>query len=242
MKVILSPAKNMKKTATLPFSEPVYKDRALYINSTLKKYQPHELESLMRINTKIAINTFRMICDFEEECQCPAIESYDGIAFKNIRALDFTEEEKRFAHESIRILSGYYGILRAYDGIAPYRLDFESKIRLDKGSLYDYWGSSVYEALEKDIVINIASKEYSRLITDFTDNVINITFYDNRRGRLRTQATYAKMARGAMAGWIVRNFIEDPALLREFEFEGYGYAENLSSEKEFVFVRDIIDI
>ena len=48
---------------------------------------------------------------------------------------------------------------------------------------------------------------------------------------------FAKRARGAMAGWIIRERIKSAKALVEFDRAGYRYAPSSSSADEPVFLR-----
>ena len=54
----------------------------------------------------------------------------------------FTEEQFGYVRKRLYILSGFYGILRPFDGVLPYRLEMQAKIKF-KGykSLYEFWGA-----------------------------------------------------------------------------------------------------
>ncbi len=76
-------------------------------------------------------------------------------------------------------------ILKPMDGVTPYRLEMQAKVGIgDAKNLYEYWGELLYRSVIDDsrIIINLASKEYSKCIEKYLtsqDRYITI-FIDNR--------------------------------------------------------------
>lgn len=109
-------------------------------------------------------------------------------------------------------------------------------------NLYQYWSDSLYQELVKEdnVIINLASKEYSKCIKKYVEpsvRFITCTFQVKRKGVYKTLATAAKMARGQMIRYIVSNQIQDPELLKQFRTDGYQFCESCSSDQEFVFLQ-----
>ena len=118
MITIISPAKNMKVAEDNRFlpERPRFADKTKMIMETLKKYQPWELESLMKINEKLAVQAFLDIQNFDlSKKGTPAFLAYDGLVFKNIKAEEFSEEDIRYMNEHVRILSACYGSVKPLD-------------------------------------------------------------------------------------------------------------------------------
>ena len=79
----------------------------------------------------------------------------------------FTYDELDYIQKHLRILSGFYGLLRPFDGVAPYRLEMQAKLAVAGArDLYAFWGDTLALALAKntDVIFNLASKEYSRSV------------------------------------------------------------------------------
>ena len=106
------------------------------------------------------------------------------------------------------------GILKPMDGVTPYRLEMQAKVGIgDAKNLYEYWGELLYRSVIDDsrIIINLASKEYSKCIEKYLtpqDRYITIVFCELSGDKLVTKGTYAKMARGEMVRFIAENNIE----------------------------------
>ena len=246
MKIILSPAKKMNVNAdTLsPLGVPGYLEKTEVILSWLKSRSYDDLKKLWACNDKIAEQNFKRIEDMDlNKHLTPAVLSYEGIAYQYMAPAVFEYGHFDYVQEHLRILSAFYGVLKAMDGVTPYRLEMQAKATINGYSnLYDFWGRDLYEAVrdESGIIINLASKEYSKCIEKYLtpdDRYITITFCEKAGDKLVTKGTYAKMARGEMVRFMAENNIEDPVEIQKFDRLGYTFREYLSSDIEYVFER-----
>ena len=143
----------------------------------------------------------------------------------------------------LKILSGFYGILRAFDGVVPYRLEMQARLACGGAkNLYAFWGRSLYDELVKDDneVLNLASKEYSKAIEPYvTDNIRIVTcvFGCLQSGKIKVKATEAKMARGEMVRRCAENNVQHIDDVKNFTVNGYRFDETLSTDTEFVFLK-----
>ena len=173
----------------------------------------------------------------------PALLSYEGIAFQYMAPAVFEDGQFEYIQKHLRILSAFYGSLKPLDGVKPYRLEMQAKVTIgNTRNLYDYWGNLLYQTVIDDsqIIINLASKEYSKCIEKYLspkDTYITITFCELSGEKLVTKGTYAKMARGEMVRFMAERGIENPADIQKFNRLGYRFREDLSSEKEYIFER-----
>ena len=146
--------------------------------------------------------------------------------------------------QRLYILSGLYGLLGAFDGILPYRLEMGAKGEIAGAkNLYQYWGARLYQALfaSGDLVVNLASKEYSKAITPYltpADRWVTVLFKQEKNGRLVQQATAAKKARGSLVRYLALENEPTLATIKAFTVGGYRYRADLSTEAEYVFVKD----
>ncbi len=247
MKVILSPAMNMENcyNASIPKSLPKFNNRANNLAKELKKLSPFELESLLGISSKLVDKVFENYCNFEcdtiEYLGAQALVAFTGLAYKNLDVDDFTKEDFDFANETLRILSALYGILKPYDLIQQYRLDFMCDFA-KKENLYGFWGNDIYNEVFKDneLVIAICSKEYEKLIKPFLkphNNYYSCEFLIYKNGKYKAFATASKMARGQMARYIVKNKIDDLEKIKEFEYDGFVFSVEYSTSNTLAFIK-----
>ncbi|WP_026516843.1 peroxide stress protein YaaA [Butyrivibrio sp. MC2021] len=246
MKIILSPAKKMNiDTDTLECQgTPVYLKQTQKILSWMKKQTRSELQSLWCCNDKIAEENFRRIREMNlQNSLTPAILSYEGIAYQYMAPAVFEDSSFDYVQEHLRILSGFYGVLKPMDGVTPYRLEMQAKVEIDGfKDLYEFWGSKLYEEVVDDsrVIINLASKEYSKCIEKHLkpgDTYITVSFVEMSKGKLVTKGTYAKMARGEIVRYMAEKQIKDSENIKAFDRLGYSYREDLSSDTDYVFER-----
>lgn len=244
MLIILSPAKNMNISTfeKFKFDTPIFINEINTIHNKLKTLNPQDIEKLMKVNQDIGFKSFVNFQNFDINLKnAHALKCYDGLVFKNINTQDFNEKDIVFANNHIRILSGFYGVLTPLTYISPYRLEMGLKIQIENSkNLYDFWQNKIYKEIFKnnEIVINLASKEYTKCIVPFlknNDNFINVDFITFKNGKYKTLATSAKIARGKMTRFIVKNKIDNIKDLKEFYCDEYSFNEALSNDKNFIF-------
>ncbi len=246
MKIILSPAKKMKiNRDVLEYRDlPQYIDRASKVMECLKSKKTDELVQIWKCNDKIARQNIERLEQMDLfNGLSPAILCYEGIAYQYMAPVVFEDSHFDYVQEHLRILSGFYGVLRPMDGVTPYRLEMQARISVDNcKDLYDFWGKELYTAVRDDdgIIVNLASKEYSKCISNYLskgDHFIDIVFCEKSGDKLVTKGTYAKMARGEMVRYMAENSVNTPDDMKSFDRLGYVYRDNLSSNDSYVFER-----
>ena len=173
----------------------------------------------------------------------PALLSYDGIQYTYMAPVVFEDSQYDYVQENLRILSGFYGVLKPMDGVTPYRLEMQTKAAVDgHKDLYDFWGDRLYRVVldESRTVINLASKEYSKCVEKYLqeeDRYITCVFGELENGKVVQKGVYAKMARGEMVRFMAEKKIQDPGEMKGFDWSGYRFRDDLSTEKDYVFIR-----
>ncbi len=246
MRIILSPAKkmNIDLDSLGPAGKPVFAGETEAVLSYLKSMSFDELKTLWGCSEKLARENFERLETMNLDTQLtPAILSYEGIAYQYMAPAVFEYGHFDYIQEHLRILSAFYGVLKPMDGVTPYRLEMQAKAKVNGSkNLYDFWGRKLYDEVrdESGIIINLASKEYSKCIEPYLedgDQFITIDFVEESKGKLVTKGTYAKMARGEMVRYMAENKIEAPEGIKSFERLNYRYRDDLSDCKKFVFER-----
>ena len=246
MRIILSPAKKMQHDENGPAYRdlPIFLSDAEKIKDSLKEKSFSELKALWACNEKITEQNIERLSSMDlREKLTPALLSYDGIAYQYMAPTVFETEMLSYVQEHLRILSGFYGIVRPMDGVTPYRLEMQAKLEIDSAkNLYEYWGDRLYKEVRDSsgIIINLASKEYSKCIEKYLqpgDRYISCNFFEEQEGKLVQKGVYCKMARGEMVRFMAEKRVEEPEGIKDFAVMGYRYAKELSSEKEYIFVR-----
>ena len=178
----------------------------------------------------------------------PALVTYEGIQYKYMAPRVFTYDYFDYAQKYLRILSGLYGVLKPLDGIVPYRLEMQAKLKTDFcKNLYDFWGADIYKNLTLDddnassnVILNLASEEYAKAVRKFikpTDTFITCTFAEQVNGSLKEKGVYVKMARGEMVRFMAENNITKPEDIKAFTGLGYRFSPKDSREQHYVFIR-----
>ena len=251
-KILLSPAKSISKEPIsygTP-SQPVLENKSTRLVELLKKYSPKELSALMSISPALAdlnwsrYQNWKPLSESSNVIQ-PAL-AFTGEVYKGLDAVSFSQTEWNKAQASLRILSGLYGFLKPLDGISPYRLEMGTRLKVDDltNNLYEYWKKDLADSFKtelskSDVIINLASVEYSKALNFNAIENLMITpvFKDYKNGKLKTIMMYAKRARGTMARYIIQKNIQNLDDLKTLDVDGYIYAEELSDELNWVFRR-----
>lgn len=257
MLAIISPAKiqNFNPQDNIKdFTQPVFLEEATSLADQLRSYSISELSGLMKINSKLAEeNAARYLqwqTPFTPENSKQAIFVYNGEVYRGLDANSLSNEDIYYLQNHLRMMTGLYGILRPLDLIQPYRLEVKTKFLTESGEdLYTFWKPRVTQEIAKalkasdnpDILLNLASKEYTKMIdeTKLKVRIIEFDFlqYYADTDRYKPITIYLKKARGLMVRYIAQNRISNPEELKGFSSEGYWYSEQLSSENKMVFVR-----
>ena len=243
MKIIISPAKKMNvDTDSLPIDGlPPFLPQTERLLSALQSKSSKELQSLWKCNDSIAqLNIERLKAMTLRQNLTPAILSYEGIQYRYMAPGVMTAGQLEYLREHLRMLSGFYGLLRPFDGVTPYRLEMQAKLSVDGAKdLYAFWGDSLAKHLEGDWVLNLASKEYSKAVTPYLpeSSVLTCVFGEWLNGKVIEKGTMCKMARGQMVRWLAENGIEKAEKIREFADLEYRFDTELSTENTFVFIK-----
>ena len=175
----------------------------------------------------------------------PALLAYQGSQYQYMAPDVFEEGYFSYVQKHLRILSGFYGILKPFDGIVPYRLEMQARLKSAFcENLYDFWSDLLYRDLVEDdaLILNLASAEYSRCITRYLEphvRIVRCVFAQRQKdGRIREKGVYVKMARGEMVRYMAEKGIERIEDIRTFDRQGYHFDEDRSDAQTYVFVNE----
>ena len=246
MKILISPAKKMRTdTDTLsPQALPAFLPETERLLSALRSLSRQELKQLWRCSDAITdLNVERLARMELGKGLTPALLSYQGIQYQYMAPGVFETGQFTYLQEHLRILSGFYGVLRPFDGVTPYRLEMQARLA-GSGcqSLYQFWGPSLAQALaeEDGLLVDLASREYSRAVTDHLPQgmtVISCTFGELREGRVLEKGTQCKMARGEMVRYLTEHLSESPEAMQAFDRLGYSFSQERSTPTHYVFIK-----
>ena len=242
MKIIISPSKTkkinnlqIKDSGSLIEKEPFYLEIINEIIERIKTFSVEEIEKKFKLKNEKAQKLLEFYKNYENEKSGNALASYTGVAYKVIKIETFDKSDFEYLETHLVILSALYGILTPYTNVKEYRLDMTNSIFENK-SLYEVWKTSVNEYFEhEDIILNLASKEYSKLINP--DKLIDFEFWEDSNGKLKQVSTNSKKMRGCTLNYIVKNKVSDVKKLRNITLDGYIFDEDMSDERKFVYVK-----
>jgi cytoplasmic iron level regulating protein YaaA (DUF328/UPF0246 family) len=253
MKIVISPAKSLDFESPLPtsrYSQPLFLDKAATLNKVLARKKPAALSELMGISSQLAELNWERNQEFSPpftpENARPAVFAFSGDVYQGLDAYSLEEGQFERLQESLRILSGLYGLLRPLDLIQPYRLEMGTRLPVGKKkNLYEFWKQTLTDQLnaelaEGELLVNLASNEYFSALDEkqLKVPVIAPVFKDWSRDTLKVISFYAKKARGAMVRYILDQGATTLEDLQGFDTGGYQYSrEHTLKPNQPVFIR-----
>ena len=246
MRIIISPAKQMRVDTDVFTcgSLPVFMEKTEILMQWIRSLSYEDQKKLWACNDKIARQNAERFAHMDlRKSLTPAILSYDGIQYTYMAPAVFEDGQYEYVQEHLRILSGFYGVVKPLDGVVPYRLEIQAKAAVDgHKNLYDFWGDNLYREVLDDsrIIINLASKEYSKCIEKYLhpeDRYITCIFGEPDGDKIVQKGVYAKMARGEMVRFMAGIHAEKPEQMKDFNWSGYHFDNDRSSDHEYFFVR-----
>ena len=251
MKILISPAKSLdfeNNVETSISSKPIFADQASKINNTIKNLSVPDLSSLMSISPKLSELNWSRNQDFQkiDSKEKEAIFAFNGDVYDGIDVNTINTSNHEKLQNSLRILSGLYGILKPFDKIKAYRLEMGTKISINGSkNLYEFWKQNVTKSLleeinDDDLIINLASNEYFSVIDKslIKNPIITPQFKDFKNGKLKIISFYAKKARGLMTRFLIDNDIKTLSDIESFSSSGYSYSKDETiNNLEPVFIR-----
>ena len=252
MKILISPSKTLSFDSEVNCefkSESRLIDETKILHKILLDYSSEDLKNLMSVSDKIAELNYNRFKNWEDptssENSRQAVYAFKGDVYSGLDADTIEEDKFDYLQNSLRILSGYYGLLRPFDQILPYRLEMGTKLENENGNnLYKFWGDKITNVLnedldEDDIIVNLASDEYFKSINKdkIKANLITPVFKDFKNGTYKVIAIYAKKARGLMSRFLIERKSTSIDDIKLFNVDGYSFDNSLSKDSQMVFTR-----
>ena len=243
---IVSPAKKMNVVDGPPAvtAAPRFLQRTETLMRAMQALSYDEAKALWKCSDKLArLNYDRFAhMDLHHDCTA-AVAAYEGIQYQHLAPQVMSEDQLAWLNDHLRILSGFYGVLRPFDGVVPYRLEMQARLAVDGAqNLYEFWGDTLARDLAQhaDSVVNLASVEYAKSVLPWAEaadlRVLTCVFGELREGRFVQRATEAKAARGTFVRWCAEHDVQDLDELRAFDERGYALDESRSNAQRLVFV------
>ena len=254
MLTFISCAKTMTDASVrsdIALHEPLFNREAYAHAAAMARYSTAELQSILKVSAAIAQENHLRYTDFALRTQPlrPALMAYTGVVFQHIAPENFTAEDFVYADKHLRITSFLYGLLRPADGIRNYRMEGDVRL-VEHGSrtMFEYWRERLTDPFieavkaEGGVLVNLASSEMQQLFdwkrVEREVEVITPEFRQWKDGKLKVVTVYAKMCRGEMVRYIIRNRCQSAEDLKGFAWEGFTYNEALSTKGKYLFTNE----
>lgn len=255
MLIVLSPAKSLDyktPSTTKDFTVPEMLDDSEKLVARLRKMSPKKLADLMNISPALGQLNFERFQTwhqpFTRENAKQAVLAFNGAVFLGLDAPSLSEQQLLKLQGKLRILSGFYGVLKPLDLIQPYRLEMGTKLKYQRSAnLYAFWKTKIAPKMKEaiaesgsNVLVNLASNEYYKSIDakKLDCEIVTPEFKDLKNGKYKMISIYAKRARGLMTRFILENDITHIEDLQAFDREGYIFNPRLSTDTKPVFTRD----
>ncbi len=247
MRIIISPAKKMNEDTEGVDCQglPQFVSKTRILKAHLKAMSPEKLKHLWKCNNSIAALNVKRLRNMDlERNLTPAILAFEGLQYTYMVPKVFKYGEIDYVQEHLRILSGFYGLLKPLDGVVSYRLEMGAKLAAGgHKDLYGFWGGDLAGQVEResDLLLDLASAEYSKAVTRHLSRhtrVLKCVFAEISAGRLVQKGTWCKMARGAMVRFLAENRASSPDCMKDFCDLGYVYSPKHSTRATLTFLRN----
>ena len=253
MKIVVSPAKSLDFESKLPtkrVTQPLFLDQAAQLNKKLEGKSKKAISDLMHISDKLADLNYLRYKDFSTpftpQNARPAVFAFAGDVYTGLDAYSFEEPKIDLLNDTLRILSGMYGVLRPLDLMQPYRLEMGTTMSVNKAkNLYEFWGTTVTDAInaelkEGELFLNLASAEYFKVLQpkNIKGTVISPVFKDFKNGKLKIISFFAKKARGSMTRYVINTNAQTLDDIKGFDYDGYRFSQQETTKEHApVFIR-----
>jgi cytoplasmic iron level regulating protein YaaA (DUF328/UPF0246 family) len=253
--MVLSPAKSLDyetPPSVATHTLPQYIPQAYDLIKSLRGFTPAQIGGLMDISDALAtlnVARYELFSEtFTPENSKQALLAFNGDVYEGLNAAQLSAEQLDFAQNHLRILSGLYGLLKPLDLMQPYRLEMGTKLPNAMGKdLYAFWRPLLADALNAllpqsdDVLVNLASEEYFKSVDlkRLKVRVVSPVFEDYKNGKYKIISFYAKRARGLMARYVIDQRLSSPESLKGFDYEGYAFDPEVSTENTWTFRRKL---
>lgn len=252
MQILLSPAKDMTEAPTVQAprtTTPRFQAEAERCALQMSELEAEELATLLKINPQLAALNKRRYHDFlDPEPRMPAALAYTGMAYRHLRASEWSTAEWEWAQEHLWITSFLYGLNRPMDAIKTHRLEGKVVLPEHEGlTMFQFWRSRLTDVLidsckaDDGVLINLASAEMKQLFdwkkVERELRVITIDHAIDMGDRLKTIVVYSKMLRGATTRHLIAQRLTQPEQLHDFQYEDFTYRPEHSTATRWTWVQ-----
>ena len=247
MIAIISPAKTLdyeSQRSMPPATRPRFQAETAELVQHASRLTAAEIGKLMHISDALAKLNYDRYQGFADLPERSAIQAFDGDVYTGLDAKTLDKDALLFAQDHLRMLSGLYGMLRPLDLMKPYRLEMGTKRFPFDHKLSIWWEDRIAKVLADDaratgggVILNLASQEYWAAVKGRLPKGIRVVDVEFIAADGRFITMHAKVARGLMSRWMIKNRVTDIDAMRGFDSEGYLFDGEASSENNWIFRR-----
>ena len=240
MKILIPTAKEMNTDVPSLEANPLRFESQAVLDE-LASYSAQELESFYKISDEKAQEEYERIQALKNgtATNYPALQLFDGLMYRNIKRENLTKKEQAYLDKHLMITSALYGVIPVFSPIAPHRLDFMMKLKVDGKSLTKFWQVAYKESMQDEsLIFSLLSSEFENVFPkEIREKMVTFKFMEDKDGKLKIHSTISKKARGAFLTGLMENQITSVEEIKKLNFAGFNYREDLSSDKELAFVK-----
>ncbi|OFK00044.1 hypothetical protein HMPREF2837_03105 [Streptococcus sp. HMSC071D03] len=240
MKILIPTAKEMNTEIPSLEAKPLRPESQAVLDE-LARYSAQELENFYKISAEKAQEEYDHIQALENgtAINYPALHLFDGLMYRNIKRDNLSKAEEAYLENHLMITSALYGVIPAFASIAPHRLDFLMKLKIAGKSLKSHWQSAYEESVKgEELIFSLLSSEFETVFPkDIREKMVTFKFMEDRDGKLKVHSTISKKARGGFLTALMEDQVTSVEEIKKLSFVGFHYREDLSSDKEMVFVK-----
>lgn len=240
MKILIPTAKEMNTEIPSLEAKPLRPESQAVLDE-LARYSAQDLENFYKISAEKAQEEYDHIQALKNATATnyPALHLFDGLMYRNIKRDNLTKEEQAYLEEHLLITSAFYGVIPAFEPIAPHRMDFLMKLKVDGKSLKTHWQTAYSEALEgENLLFSLLSSEFETVFPkEIREKMVTFKFMEERDGKLKIHSTISKKARGAFLTALMEHQVTSVEEVKNLSFSGFNYQRDLSTQNEYIFVK-----
>ena len=242
MKILIPTAKEMN--TDLPSIEATsLKPESQAVLDVLALYSASQLESFYKVSAEKAAEEFQNIQALKKQTAqyYPALKLFDGLMYRHIKRDKLNDAEQAYLENHVFITSALYGVVPALSPIAPHRLDFLMKLKVAGKTLKSHWKTAYDEVLKKEeVIFSLLSSEFETVFSkEIREKMVTFKFMEDKGGQLKIHSTISKKARGAFLTALIENQVQTVEEARRLSFAGFAYRQDLSQQRELVFVKEV---
>lgn len=239
--IILLPTAKELNTHLHPVAEPKQKLLTQEICQAFAKLSVDKLTSIYKIKESLAKDVYQQWQDVltNQAQYYPAWQLFDGLMYRQIKRTDLSDEQLSYVDKHLYLTSALYGVIGATSGIAPHRLDFQQRIKINQLSLKQNWQPYYDEAVkQKTPILSLLSSEFEEVFSkEIRKNFYRCLFIEKKADKERIHSTISKKARGKLVHCCIQKQIQTIDEIKELAFDGFSYQPLRSSEYELVFMK-----